>query len=162
MSDISRLAASDKELRNLKIGQQLSWTLTADGDLQRLTWEVSRRETRTYDRTANGFKMSSEMQQGDWVNSLLKGTVGGSFVASAKEAGLTSSEISAVIKAMQWQMDFRKLKKGDEFSVLMSREMLDGKREQSQLLGVRMRSDGKDYYAGYACAVGGGWRGRGR
>lgn len=38
--------------------------------------EVSRRETRTYDRTANGFKMSSEMQQGDWVNSLLKGTVG--------------------------------------------------------------------------------------
>ncbi|MEA7515303.1 hypothetical protein ONK27_27950, partial [Salmonella enterica subsp. enterica serovar Virginia] len=42
----------------------------------------------------------------------------------------------AVIKAMQWQMDFRKLKKGDEFSVLMSREMLDGKREQSQLLGV--------------------------
>lgn len=64
MSDISRLAASDKELRNLKIGQQLSSTLTADGDLQRLTWEVSRRETRTYDRTANGFKMSSEMQQG--------------------------------------------------------------------------------------------------
>ena len=44
-------------------------------------------------------------------------------------------------------MDFRKLKKGDEFSVLMSREMLDGKREQSQLLGVRLRSEGKDYYA---------------
>lgn len=29
----------------------------------------------------------------------------------------------------------------------MSREMLDGKREQSQLLGVRLRSEGKDYYA---------------
>ncbi|MZT10067.1 murein DD-endopeptidase MepM, partial [Citrobacter amalonaticus] len=148
MGDITQLAASDKELRNLKIGQQLSWTLTADGDLQRLTWEMSRRETRTYDRTAaNGFKMSAETQQGDWVNSLMKGTVGNSFVASAKAAGLTSAEISAVIKAMQWQMDFRKLKKGDEFSVLMSREMLDGKREQSQLLGVRLRSEGKDYYA---------------
>ncbi len=84
MSDISRLAASDKELRNLKIGQQLSWTLTADGDLQRLTWEVSRRETRTYDRTANGFKMSSEMQQGDWVNSLLKGTVGAALSPARK------------------------------------------------------------------------------
>ncbi|TRR80493.1 murein DD-endopeptidase MepM, partial [Salmonella enterica subsp. enterica serovar Panama] len=75
------------------------------------------------------------------------GTVGASFVSSARDAGLTSTEINAVIKAMQWQMDFRKLKKGDEFSVLMSREMLDGKREQSQLLGVRLRSDGKDYYA---------------
>ncbi|SUX85289.1 peptidoglycan-binding peptidase [Citrobacter koseri] len=84
----SRLAAADKELRNLKIGQQISWTLTPDGDLQRLTWEVSRRETRTYDRSGTGFKMSSEMQQGDWVNSLMKGAVGGSFVASAKDAGV--------------------------------------------------------------------------
>ncbi|EIO7638655.1 murein DD-endopeptidase MepM, partial [Escherichia coli] len=92
MGDITQLAAADKELRNLKIGQQLSWTLTADGELQRLTWEVSRRETRTYDRTAaNGFKMTSEMQQGEWVNNLLKGTVGGSFVASARNAGLTSA-----------------------------------------------------------------------
>lgn len=125
MGDITQLAAADKELRNLKIGQQLSWTLTADGELQRLTWEVSRRETRTYDRTAaNGFKMTSEMQQGEWVNNLLKGTVGGSFVASARNAGLTSAEVSAVIKAMQWQMDFRKLKKGDEFAVLMSEKCL--------------------------------------
>ncbi|ALB63101.1 Cell wall endopeptidase, family M23/M37 [Cronobacter condimenti 1330] len=148
MGDISQLASVDKDLRNLKIGQQISWTLTDSGELQRLTWEMSRRETRTYDRTpAGGFKMSSEVQQGDWVNNVIKGTVGGSFVASAKDAGLTSSEISAVIKAMQWQMDFRKLKKGDAFSVLMSREMLDGKREQSQLLGVRLRSAGKDYFA---------------
>ncbi|HEY2454856.1 MAG TPA: murein DD-endopeptidase MepM [Scandinavium sp.] len=147
MGNISQLAASDKDLRNLKIGQQLSWTLTDDGDLQRMTWEVSRRETRTYDKAANGFKMSSETQQGDWVNSVVKGTVGGSFVSSARNAGLTSTEVSAVIKAMQWQMDFRKLKKGDEFSVLMSREILDGKREQSQLQGVRLRSSGKDYYA---------------
>ncbi|MEL4014634.1 murein DD-endopeptidase MepM [Dryocola clanedunensis] len=147
MGDISQLAAVDKDLRNLKIGQQISWTLTDDGQLQRLTWEMSRRETRTYDRSGSTFKASSEMQQGDWVNSVLKGTVGGSFVTSAKNAGLTSAEISSVIKAMQWQMDFRKLKKGDEFSVLMSREMLDGKREQSQLMGVRLRSSGKDYYA---------------
>ena len=147
MGDISQLASADKDLRNMKIGQQLSWTLSAEGDLQRLTWEMSRRETRTYDRVDGGFKMSSELQEGDWVNTVMKGTVGGSFVSSAKDAGLSSSEIGTVIKAMQWQMDFRKLKKGDEFSVLMSREMLQGKREQSQLVGVRLRSDGKDYFA---------------
>jgi len=147
MGDITQLAAADKELRNLKIGQQLSWTLTDAGDLQRLTWEMSRRETRTYDRVENGFKMSSELQQGEWVNNSLKGTVGSGFIASAKEAGLSSGEVSSVIKAMQWQMDFRKMKKGDKFAVLMSREMLDGKREQSQLLGVRLSLDGKDYYA---------------
>jgi murein DD-endopeptidase len=147
MGDISQLATVDKDLRNLKIGQQISWTLNDNGELQRLTWEMSRRETRTYDRSGSTFKLSSEMQQGEWVNNVLKGTVGNSFVSSAKDAGLTTAEISAVIKAMQWQMDFRKLKKGDEFSVLMSREMLEGKREQSQLVGVRLRSSGKDYYA---------------
>lgn len=147
MGDISQLAAADKDLRGLKIGQQLSWTLNADGELQRLTWEVSRRETRTYDRVGNGFKLSKETQQGDWTNSLLRGQVNGSFADSARAAGLTSSEASAVIKALQWQMDFRKLRKGDQFAVLMSREILDGKREQSQLLGVRLRSGGQDYFA---------------
>jgi len=147
MSDINQLAKADKDLRNLKIGQQISWTLTNDGQLQRMTWEMSRRETRTYDRSGNGFKATSEMQQGEWKNSVLSGTVNGSFVSSARKAGLSSGEASAVIKAMQWQMDFRKLRSGDKFSVLMSREMMDGKSEQSHLLGVRLNTGGKDYYA---------------
>lgn len=78
---------------------------------------------------------------------MLSGSVNGSFVTSARAAGLSGGEISAVIKALQWQMDFRKLRKGDQFSVLMSREMMDGKSEQSQLVGVRMQTGGKDYYA---------------
>lgn len=147
MSDISQLVKADKDLRNLQIGQQLSWALTDDGQLQRLSWEVSRRETRTYDRSGEGFKSSAAMQKGEWQNKVLSGVVNGSFVSSARSAGLTGGEISAVIKSLQWQMDFRKLRKGDRFAVLMSREMMDGKSEQSELQGVRMSSGGKDYYA---------------
>ncbi|MBS0905921.1 murein DD-endopeptidase MepM [Pantoea dispersa] len=148
LGDINALVSSDKSLRNLRVGQQLSWTLDADGALQDFTWEIDRRETRTYARQPNGsFKMQQEMQKGEWQNSVLKGEVRGSFAASAQRAGLTSAETSSVIKAMQWQMDFRKLRAGDDFSVLMSREMLDGKSAQSQLLGVRLRTGGKDYYA---------------
>ena len=147
MGDINQLAKVDKDLRNLQVGQQLSWTLTDEGQLQRLSWEASRRETRTYDRSGDTFKSSSEVQKGEWKDAVLAGTVNGSFVNSAKRAGLSSGEISAVIKALQWQMDFRKLRNGDKFSVLMSREMLDGKSEQSQLSGVRVESGGKNYYA---------------
>ncbi|CCG87504.1 murein DD-endopeptidase MepM [Erwinia piriflorinigrans] len=147
MSDISQLAKSDKDLRNLQIGQQLSWTLNDDGQLQRLTWEISRRESRTYDRSGNGFKSSSALQSGEWQNHVLNGVVNGSFVNSAKSAGLSSGEVSAVIKSLQWQMDFRKLQDGDRFAVLTSREILDGKSQQSQLLGVRLNNGGKDYYA---------------
>lgn len=145
--DIHQLSQADKELRNLNVGQQISWTLNNDGQLQRMTWEVSRRETRTYDRSGDTFKLSSEIQKGEWRNSVVSGTVNGSFVNSARDAGLSSGEISAVIKALQWQMDFRKLRSGDKFAVLMSREMLDGKSQQSQLAGVRLHSGGKDYYA---------------
>ncbi|MEY4922535.1 MAG: hypothetical protein RLY17_1252 [Pseudomonadota bacterium] len=147
MSDVSLLATQNRDLKNLKIGQQISWTINASGDLQRLTWEVSRRETRTYDRVGNNFKETKELQKGEWSNSVLTGQLEGSFVASARKAGLTSTEIRAVTKALQWQLDFAKLRKGDQFSVLMSREMLDGRSEQSQLVGVRMRTGGKDYYA---------------
>nr|WP_147198433.1 murein DD-endopeptidase MepM [Pantoea sp. CCBC3-3-1] len=147
MGDINQLVKVDKDLRNLQIGQQLSWTLTDDGQLQRLTWEASRRETRTYDRSGDTFKSSAAIQKGEWQNSVLTGTVNGSFVSSAKAAGLSSGEISAVIKSLQWQMDFRKLRNGDKFSVLMSREVLDGQSQQSQLAGVRLQTSGKDYYA---------------
>ncbi|RRZ95862.1 murein DD-endopeptidase MepM [Erwinia sp. 198] len=147
MGDINQLVKVDKDLRNLQIGQQLSWTLNDDGQLQRLTWEASRRETRTYDRSGDTFKSSAAVQQGEWQNNVLSGTVEGSFVTSARNAGLSSGEISAVIKALQWQMDFRKLRNGDRFSVLMSREMMDGKSQQSRLAGVRLQTGGKDYYA---------------
>lgn len=148
MADINALVSSDKDLRNMRVGQQLSWTLDADGQLQTFSWEIDRRETRTYQRADNGsYKMEQELQKGEWQNNVLKGEVRGSFAASAQRAGLTSAETSNVIKAMQWQMDFRKLRAGDDFSVLMSREMLDGKSAQSQLLGVRLRTGGKDYYA---------------
>jgi len=147
MSDISALAAQNTDLRNLKIGQQLSWTVNNDGELQRVTWEKSRRETVTYDKSGSGFKASTQTLKGEWQDKVLKGTLDGSFVSSAKDAGLSNAEIGAVVKALQWQMDFKKLRKGDQFSVLMSREMLDGKSQQSELSGVHLRSGGKDYYA---------------
>nr|WP_238485362.1 murein DD-endopeptidase MepM [Rahnella ecdela] len=147
MSEIAALSDANRDLRNLKVGQQISWTLNDAGDLQRLTWEKSRRETYTFDRSGNAFKSSLETLKGEWKDTVIKGSLNGSFVTSARAAGLSSGEVSAVIKALQWQLDFRKLQKGDDFAVLMSHEVLDGKNEQSELQAVRMRTGGKDYYA---------------
>nr|WP_113869243.1 murein DD-endopeptidase MepM [Brenneria salicis]NMN91494.1 murein DD-endopeptidase [Brenneria salicis ATCC 15712 = DSM 30166]RBP58014.1 murein DD-endopeptidase [Brenneria salicis ATCC 15712 = DSM 30166]RLM29078.1 murein DD-endopeptidase MepM [Brenneria salicis ATCC 15712 = DSM 30166] len=147
IADITQLAEQNKDLRNLKIGQQISWELGEKGELQSLTWQMSRRETRIYVRVGADFKERIEMLKGELRNAVLNGRLNGSFVNSARNAGLNNSEVSAVIKALQWQLDFRKLRKDDTFSVLLSREMLDGKSEQSELLGVRLNTGGKDYYA---------------
>ncbi len=149
ISDIALLALHPG-LRNLQVGQQISWSLNEDGDLQSLTWEVSRLESRLYERQDNNkFKETKKLQKGEWRNTVFTGRMNGSFVTSAKAAGLKLAEIQAVTKALQWQLDFRKLRHGDKFAVLMSREELDGDghSRKSQLLGVRMRSGGKDYYA---------------
>ncbi|UVK77613.1 MAG: peptidoglycan DD-endopeptidase MepM [Sodalis sp. Fse] len=147
ISEVTALAQQHPALRDLKIGQTLSWTMTAEGDLQRLIWKISRHETHTYDRVDDGFKKSVATISGQWRNIALSGKLNGSFVASARTAGLTGPDINAVIQALQWQLDFHKLKKGDLFSVLTSQEILNGKSVQSQLIGVRLRTGGKDYYA---------------
>ncbi|HCT3693431.1 TPA: murein DD-endopeptidase MepM [Proteus mirabilis] len=146
-ADIATLSNQNKDLRNLKIGQPISWKLDDDGLLQELSWGVSRRETRVYTRTETGFTEAKEFQKGEWKNSVTTGVIRGSFSASATNAGLTNAEARAVTKALQWQLDFRKLQSGDKFSALFSREVLDGRTEQSELIGVRLRSGGKDYYA---------------
>lgn len=147
--DVATLANQHKILRNLKIGQTLNWSLTEQGELESLTWEISRRETRVYTRIGdtNKFEETKDIRTGEWKNTVFPGMINGSFSQSVSQAGLTRSEGREVIKALQWQIDFRRLKKGDKFTVLMSREMLNGRSEQSQLVGVRLQSNGKNYYA---------------
>ncbi|MCW2254848.1 murein DD-endopeptidase [Providencia alcalifaciens] len=147
--DVATLANQHKTLRNLKIGQTLNWSLTEQGELKSLTWEISRRETRVYTRVGdtNKFEETKDIRTGEWENTVFPGVINGSFALSASQAGLTRNEGREVIKALQWQIDFRRLKKGDKFTVLMSREMLNGRSEQSQLVGVRLQSNGKNYYA---------------
>lgn len=147
MADVALLSQQNRALRNLKIGQEMSWTLNPAGELQSLTWEISRRETRVYERINGKFVEAIQTKEGEWKNSVVTGTVNGSFVNSARAAGLSNVEIHSVIRALQWQLDFRKLRKGDKFVALFSRENLNGKNEQSELQGVRLHTGGKDYYA---------------
>ncbi len=147
MSDIALLTKKHNDFRNLKIGQQLSWIINDSGALQQLRWEVSRRETRIFNRIGSSFKESHQWQQGTWYNSIISGRLSGSFISSTYEAGLSRTEIDAIIKAFQWQLDFKKLSHDDSFSVLISHEYFDSKKIQSQLLAVRIRSGRKDYYA---------------
>jgi len=147
ISDITKLAEVLPMLRNLGVGQQLIWNTDEQGDLQQLIWKVSNRDSYLLQRTGQGFSVTPQRVSGQWQNQVIRGQVTDSFVKSAKAAGLRSKEIDDVIKALQWQLDFRKLQQGDQFAVVISREMIEDKVEQGQLAGVRLRSAGKDFYA---------------
>ncbi|MBK4362238.1 LysM peptidoglycan-binding domain-containing protein, partial [Candidatus Hamiltonella defensa] len=100
ISDIALLSANNPALRHLKTGQEISWKINGDGNLEQLTWRVSRSETRIYDRLDHHFKETQILQKGEWRSSLLNGHLDGNFINSAKKAGLNASEIHAVVKAL--------------------------------------------------------------
>ncbi|VFP86990.1 Murein DD-endopeptidase MepM [Candidatus Erwinia haradaeae] len=145
--DIIQLVKCDTRLNNLRIGQKLSWKINDKHQLQHLTWELSQGEIRCYERIQKGFKLSLSLKTGSFRRKITTVVVSASFINSAKLVGLNSREIQSVIKSLQWQVDFRKLRDGDRFEILTMYAMLNGKKQKSELLGVRVHNTGKDYYA---------------
>lgn len=146
-SDIYLLTSQFKQLANLRIGQQISWEVDEEHGLKRFDWIISNNNVRVYERDGDSFVEKQETREGVWAPYSVTGEIDSNFVVDAKSLGLTSSEIASITKALQWQLDFRRLQKGDKFSVLLSREMFDSKHDNSQLIAVRIRNGSKDYYA---------------
>ncbi|MDF7667201.1 murein DD-endopeptidase MepM [Orbaceae bacterium ESL0727] len=146
-NDIYQLTTQYKQLANLRIGQQVSWTTDDDHNLQSFSWTISTNNIRFYERSGNSFVESSETTEGVSQNITVQGEIKSNFVVDARRSGLTSREINIITKALQWRLDFRKLQIGDKFIVLLSREMHGKRSVNSQLLGVRIKNGSKDYYA---------------
>ncbi len=120
-----------------------------DGNLEYLNWLVSEREERIYERVNESqFKRQILEKKSVWKEEVLKGQIEGSFYASLKALGLSSKQIAQLTTALQWQVSLNKLKKGDKFAVLVSREYLDNKLTgQGKVEAIHIMSGGKSYYA---------------
>lgn len=147
LKEIARFSKQYPALRNLHIGQRLRWQLDEQRQLQSLQWQLSPREIRHYQRSAQQFTEQREQITGVWQQQQLAGTITSNFANSARDVGLTAAEIQEVTKAFQWQFNFRQLQPGDQFNVLLSREFLAGKSAGSQLLAARFRVQQREYYA---------------
>jgi murein DD-endopeptidase len=146
-NDIYQLTTKFKQLANLRIGQQISWTTDDNHNLQTFSWTISSNNIRIYEKSGDKFVESSETVESVPQNIVIKGDIKSSFVADARKNGLTSNEIGVITRALQWRLDFRRLQVGDKFSVVLTREMHGNRLSNSQLLGVRIKNGSKDYYA---------------
>ena len=146
-NDIAQLTGKYKQLANLRIGQQVSWTTDDNHNLLSFNWTISSNNVRLFEKSGNGFTESTETMEGTLQNVRITGEIKSSFVADARKAGLTSNEIGIITRALQWRLDFRRLKAGDKFAAYLSREMHGNRLSNSKLLGVRLKNGNKDYYA---------------
>lgn len=148
-STANKLIADYPELKRLTPGQQFYWILNKDNELEYMNWLTSEKEERIYELTEEGKYIRQILEKKSiWKKEVLKGQVGSSFNGSLKQLGLTNRQIAQLTSALQWQVSMRKLKKGDRFAVLISREYLAEKLTgQGNVEGIHMITGGKSYYA---------------
>lgn len=148
-SSVQPLIKLDPELAHLKAGQQFYWILNKNDNLEYLNWLVSEKEERIYERLENGkFKRQVIKKKSIWRKEVLKGEIQNSLNSSLREQGLDTRQISQLSNALQWQVSLRKLKKGTQFAILVSREYLGDKLTgQGNVEALRISSGGKNYYA---------------
>lgn len=148
-SSVQPLIALDPELAHLKAGQQFYWILDKNDNLEYLNWLVSEKEERIYERLEDGkFKRQVIQKKSIWRKEVLKGEIQNSLNSSLREKGLDTRQISQLSNALQWQVSLRKLKKGTQFAILVSREYLGDKLTgQGNVEALRISSGGKNYYA---------------
>ncbi|VEG70973.1 metalloprotease [[Pasteurella] aerogenes] len=144
-----KLIAAYPELKSLKAGQQFYWILDNNGELEYLNWLVSEKEERIYERTTDAkYKRQILVKKSVWKKEVLKGQISGTFASSLKQLGLDGKQIAQLTTALQWQVTINKLKKGDKFAVLVSREYLDNKLTgQGNVEAIHIRTGNKSYYA---------------
>ncbi|WP_370627591.1 murein DD-endopeptidase MepM [Sodalis sp. CWE] len=126
------------------------WSIAALNNLKRLIYGRFAKQNNTV-CTNNSFLIDNYREnivnvRGQWCNSTLNNCrrFDDNFITAAYVAGLTGSDINSIIEALQWQLDLHKLHRNAQFSILILRDMMT---KSKLLVGVRLHSSGKDYYA---------------
>lgn len=151
LATMYKLLEADRErvLDGLKPGQNLSMLIDSENLLLEFKIKQDLLHTRTFTRDGDGYNSRVKTETSNWESRALKGVIKGSFYLSARDAGLSASQIQHVANLFQWQLNFaRDLRQGDSFKVLVQREFVQGKSTgKSELQAVEITNKGRTFYA---------------
>ena len=134
-------------LDTLKPGNQIKFWLDDKGELEKLQLYFSAAHQVVFTRFDDGSFNADDINiEGIWRNRSVSGEIHGSFYVSAKKIGLNAGEIQRIESLLKEKLNFaRDLRAGDQFSVLMNDQFIDGTATgASDILGItihRGRSD---------------------
>ncbi|MCG9696269.1 peptidoglycan DD-metalloendopeptidase family protein [Shewanella sp. Isolate11] len=129
-------------LDTLMPGNQIRFWLDDSGELQKLELYFSAARQVVFSRyEEGGFKVDEINVEGIWQNRALTGEIQGSFYLSAQHIGLNAGEIQRIESLLKEKLNFsRDLRAGDQFSVLISEQYIDGEMTgNSDILGVMIQ-----------------------
>ncbi|MDO6825004.1 peptidoglycan DD-metalloendopeptidase family protein [Marinobacter sp. 1_MG-2023] len=126
-ADLNRILKADVEylaLETLRPGTELKLKFNEQGEFQQLALDLDPARSITYTRVdSDTFEYQESVQNTHWVSEVLKGSIHGSFYQSARNAGLSATQIASVQQLLEHQINFRReLRAGDTFAVIVGHE----------------------------------------
>ncbi|WP_083260192.1 peptidoglycan DD-metalloendopeptidase family protein [Marinobacter sp. X15-166B] len=128
LEDLQQILLADTEylsLETLRPGTRLDLTFDGEDRFTALTLHLDPARKVVYTRQQDGSFVHQAIEADTyWVTEVLRGTINGSFYASALRAGLSRAQILLIDQLLGHGLNFRKdLRAGDQFSVILGHEM---------------------------------------
>lgn len=138
-----------KRFTRLKIGQELLFTLTDEGNLQELSSTVSQLETihLTRNEDNDGYSFHSDTKDTYTEQISATGNITSTLQAATSEAGLSYRLMLDLSNIFSHQIDFaRDIRKGDSFTVVYEQNKLGNKViSTGNILAARFTNRGKTH-----------------
>ncbi|UTW06440.1 peptidoglycan DD-metalloendopeptidase family protein [Pseudomonas benzenivorans] len=138
-----------KQFSRLKVGQELEFQLTADGQLDSLRSKLSDLESISLANTDKGFAFKRELVKPDVRSSYAHGVIDSSLFLAAKRAGLSHGLTMDLANIFGYDIDFAMdIREGDEFELIYEEKVVAGKKVGSgDILSARFTNRGKTFTA---------------
>ncbi|MDP3814776.1 peptidoglycan DD-metalloendopeptidase family protein [Pseudomonas sp.] len=151
-STVHQVLSSSKEakqLTRLKVGQELEFQLTADGQLESLHSKLSDLESIALAKTDKGFSFKRELVKPEVQTTYAHAVIDSSLFLSAKRAGLSHALTMDLANVFGYDIDFAMdIREGDEFELIYEEKVVNGKQVGTgNILSARFTNRGKTFSA---------------
>ena len=141
--------ATGKQFADVIPGQDVIATVSAEGELEQLTYAKNPFETLIATRQDNGFDVKLFSKKIDHQISSAKAIIHSSLFEDGVKAGLSEKIILKLADIFAWDIDFAlNLRDGDELTVVYEKLTVDGEEfDTGDILSVEFVNQGKTYTA---------------
>jgi len=136
-------------LRRIMPGQQVSFGLDAEGQLQQLVYQRDKLSSLNIERKDGQFTATELQREPDVKIAYRRATIESSLFMAGQEAGITDNLTMELAGIFGWDIDFiLDIRRGDSFSLLFEEKFLDGEKiGNGNILAAEFTNRGKTYRA---------------
>ncbi|MEW6764631.1 MAG: peptidoglycan DD-metalloendopeptidase family protein [Pseudomonadota bacterium] len=150
LDQIVKLGQDTSHLTRLRPGESISFDLSDEHQLQRISYDLGHDRTLHVVRGEDGaFRTEIEQHPLEYRQTLGQGVISSSFYQSAVDAGMTPDMVMELAEIFGWKINFLSdIQEGDRFSILYETVYKDGQPiTTGDILAATFINDGKQHQA---------------